>query len=658
MKKFLIVILLFACLAGTAQAALSFGQSFYDKNVRTAFSKTSNDPLRGFIGEVEGMLDGTGTSTLITNLLFDNSITSDPTSTEGRLYYNTTSNLFKFYNGTSWVDIEANTGGLSLDGSYNLGSDITVDNGVMTWTATDAADNVILTFVQSDTGTTKAVTLTNAGTGNTIDIQGQSGGNDIEGTDDTWGVTGAGVATLVGLVTSTGDVTFTGAATDIVHDASASQMEFKDSSLLVFGTSDDISLAYDGAGDDLNILFDDKEIAFGVDGGGGDIVIFSETASSKVTFTEATDDLLFVAYDIDLDDNSNLVIGSDDEWVIDNASEVLTFLPSDATDDFVIALGDATNTTDLNIFGATASTVSFDASGDQVTFNAYDVALGDSDTLEFGDSTDGIIQWNASLLKIDAVTTTVGTALQIETTDGGIHLNADGATNGDILIDAADVLTFTSADTKIFDGAAAETWVVEGTADGFEATVVFTDPTANVTWTFPTAATDTFAVMASTLVTNAPEIANSVTGGTNQLIFEGSVDAFETILTAEDATADATITFADDSGDNVYIAEAGSTTKDGTNAALPLTDALVLGTSTAASAWSLPDGEEGQILTVSIVTDGGEATITPDTANASWATVVLTDDIDTVTFLFIDDAIGWMILGTASDGTNIVAVTQ
>jgi hypothetical protein len=652
MKKVLIILLLFACLAGTAQAALSFGQSFYDKNVRTAFSKTSNDPLRGFIGEVEGMLDGTGTTTLITNLLFDNTITADPTSTEGRLYYNTTANLLRFHNGSSWIDIEANTGGLSMDGTYNLGSDITVDNGVLTWTAPDAADNVILTLAQSDTGTTKVFTLTNAGTGNTIDIQGQSGGNDIEGTDDTWGVTGAGIGTLVGLVTSTGDVTFTGAATNIVHDASANQMEFKDSSLLVFGSSDDISIAYDGSGDDLNILFDDKEIAFGVDGGGGDIVIFSETGSSKVTFTEATDDVLFVAYDIDLDDNSNLVIGSDDEWIIDNASEVLTFLPSDTTDDFVIALGDATNTTDLNIFGATASTVSFDASGDQVTFNAYDVALGDSDTLEFGDSTDAIIQWNATLLKIDAVTTTAGTALQIETTDGGIHLNADGGTNGDLILDAASVLTLTSVDVKIFDGAAAETWTIEGTADEHEATVVFTDPTADVTWTFPTAAADTFAVMASTLATNAPEIANSVSGGTNQLIFEGTADDHETILTAIDATADATLTLPDDTGAVGYI-PVGSTTKDASDAAIPLTHAVVIGTSSGASAWSLPDGNPGQVLTVIIGTDGGVATITPASLTGSgWATMIFTNDGEGASFMFVDATVGWTVLGTFGISTN------
>ena len=263
----------------------------------------------------------------------------------------------------------------------------------------------------------------------------------------------------------------------------------------------------------------------------------------------------------------------------------------------------------------------------------------------------------AGQFKVDATGTVAGFAIVLETTNGGVQINADDASNGDITIDAADILTLTSTDVKIFDGAAAETWTVEGTADDFEATVVYTDPTADVTWTFPTGATDTLAVMGSTLVTNIPEAANSVTGGTNQLIFEGSDDAFETILTATDATADATLTLANDSGQIAYAADGGKTTLSGAGA-IPITDAIVEWTTTGANAATLADGAEGQILTVVIVTDGGEGTITPDTTFTGWATVVMTDDIDQVSFMFADTTSGWIILGTSSDGTNIVAVTQ
>jgi hypothetical protein len=149
------------------------------------------------------------------------------------------------------------------------------------------------------------------------------------------------------------------------------------------------------------------------------------------------------------------------------------------------------------------------------------------------------------------------------------------------------------------------------------------------------------------------------------IILEGTADAFETSLTFTDPTADGTINFPDTAdegaagGDVAWVADAGTTTKDASNAAIPVTDAIVLGTSGAASAWSLPNGEEGQILTVQIVTDGGEATITPDTcAGCGWATAVLTDDIDGITFLYVDDTVGWIVIGTSGDGTNLVALTQ
>lgn len=51
----------------------------------------------------------------------------------------------------------------------------------------------------------------------------------------------------------------------------------------------------------------------------------------------------------------------------------------------------------------------------------------------------------ADQFKVDAQGTVAGNAINLETTDGGILLNADGAANGDIGIDAADDLTLTSA---------------------------------------------------------------------------------------------------------------------------------------------------------------------------------------------------------------------
>ena len=188
--------------------------------------------------------------------------------------------------------------------------------------------------------------------------------------------------------------------------------------------------------------------------------------------------------------------------------------------------------------------------------------------------------------------------------------------------------------------------IFEGSdADTEEHIIQATDPTADIIWILADGPADSLAIIGSTLITNNTEIANSIWGGTNQLIFEGSdADTEELVITVEDPTADNTYTFSDDTGSVAYT-PTGGTTKDNSDAALPITHGYVAGTSGAASAWTLPNGNPGQILTVAIITDVGVATITPATPNSGWATCVLTDDGDTVTFLYLDDTAGWVITG-------------
>jgi hypothetical protein len=170
------------------------------------------------------------------------------------LYYNT--------NGSSWVDIEANTGGLSLDGSYGLGTDVTVDNGTSTWTATDGADNIVLAIVQADTGSTVAQTITSAGTGALLSFDSNGTGADILGSDSTWTITKAGAATLVG-ITNTGaiahsgaDITITGTAANIEFDVSRDMMHVLDDAVIGIGgattAAGDVTLSHDGS--DFSIL--------------------------------------------------------------------------------------------------------------------------------------------------------------------------------------------------------------------------------------------------------------------------------------------------------------------------------------------------------------------------------------------------------------------
>jgi hypothetical protein len=92
--------------------------------------------------------------------------------------------------------------------------------------------------------------------------------------------------------------------------------------------------------------------------------------------------------------------------------------------------------------------------------------------------------------------------------------------------------------------------VFEGaTADDHEATLDVADPTADVTYRLPVAAAGTYSLMASSLATNAPDIANSVTGASNGLVFEGATaNEHETTITVTDPTADRTVTIPDATG--------------------------------------------------------------------------------------------------------------
>jgi hypothetical protein len=83
--------------------------------------------------------------------------------------------------------------------------------------------------------------------------------------------------------------------------------------------------------------------------------------------------------------------------------------------------------------------------------------------------------------------------------------------------------------------------------------------------------------------------------------------------------------------------------------AIPLTHPVVAKTTGAdAEALTLADGTyPGQTVTVYLATDGGgDGTITPTTAT-NWATVVLADAGDQVTFGWVDTTVGWMIVETS-----------
>jgi len=91
-----------------------------------------------------------------------------------------------------------------------------------------------------------------------------------------------------------------------------------------------------------------------------------------------------------------------------------------------------------------------------------------------------------------------------------------------------------------------------------------------------------------------------------------------------------------------------STTSAADSLAIPITALYVAKTTGAdAEALTLADGVANQEIVIALVTDGGgDGTLTPATSSG-FATIVFADAGDTAALKYIDDTIGWVILGTA-----------
>lgn len=116
------------------------------------------------------------------------------------------------------------------------------------------------------------------------------------------------------------------------------------------------------------------------------------------------------------------------------------------------------------------------------------------------------------------------------------------------------------------------------TADDYETTLAVVDPTADRTVTIPN---ETAAVMVSSLATNGTDIANSVTGASNGLRFEGATaNDFEATVSATDPTADRSIVIPD-AGGTVMLSSLATNGADAANAVTGASNALVFEGATA-----------------------------------------------------------------------------
>ena len=83
------------------------------------------------------------------------------------------------------------------------------------------------------------------------------------------------------------------------------------------------------------------------------------------------------------------------------------------------------------------------------------------------------------------------------------------------------------------------------------------------------------------------------------------------------------------------------TTRSGAGA-VPITAATVRLTTTGADALTLANGANGQILSIVMVADGGDGTLTP-TTKTGFSTITFNDVGDSVTLQYFT-TLGWMIV--------------
>lgn len=96
----------------------------------------------------------------------------------------------------------------------------------------------------------------------------------------------------------------------------------------------------------------------------------------------------------------------------------------------------------------------------------------------------------------------------------------------------------------------------------------------------------------------------------------------------------------------IQPSDVAGTTSAADSLAIPITHTVVTKTTGAdAEALTLANGVAGQFLHIHLGTDGGgDGTLTPTTATG-WATIVFADAGDRASLYYVNDTVGWIILG-------------
>lgn len=456
--------------------------------------------------------------------------------------------------GSSALDLNAGSGAIDMDTG---GGEIQIDGGLTdigggTYTVADGDNDLGVEGDLEINGVATVVDLTvesgaRIGTGSTPD-------SFTALDDDTLFVEGAfevdGTARFDGVITATADVDF-----DAVGGGAGDPDFSVDGYALMAGTLD-LNGTVDADVSDFDVL---STAGFSLDASG--------TASN-----------ISQASNSDADDLTISLTGANDASVILSSSgtgaDAISLIASAGGVNVDLAAAMTIDGHMVNIGGVTAGTVDGDndlgVAGDVEVDGVADFdGSVDADVTDFDANSSGGIQLTAAATSADAIDihstgTVAGTALNLETTNGAIEIDANGVANGDLIFSAEDDVTMniaaSGAVVNLFDNAFTKTIHVGGVdADSADTVAIAVEGTSADTISIGnTNASTTLALqsgnwqMANTgvltlsptasqttgLVVTDSDFTNALSVGTNNIIGStGSINYTNFQLTGADGAA-------------------------------------------------------------------------------------------------------------------------